>query len=194
MQKNILLLLIISSILSSCIPVVLGGATVGGAMVAAKDRTGVEVVDDIKILAGIKKAFISKGFKGLYAKIDSQVMEGRVLYTGIVASDEDVITAIDIAWAQQGVTEVVNELQISENSNYFDAAEYARDSWITSRIKTKTMLERDIKFVNYTIITSKGVVFVFGVARSESELDKVLTIAAEVKGVQKVVNHTQLKG
>jgi osmotically-inducible protein OsmY len=194
MKKYIVLLTVLLS-LSGCIaPVLLGGAAVGSAVIAAKDRTGGETVDDIKISASIKKAFLSKGFKGLYAKIDCQVMEGRVLYTGTVASDEDVITAVDIAWSQSGVKEVVNELQISDNSNYFDTAEYARDTWITSRIKTKTMLERDIKFVNYTIITSKGVVFVFGIARSEAELDKVLNIAAEVKGVQKVVNHTQLKG
>ncbi len=193
MNKYIVLLTVLFS-LSGCIaPALLGGAALGGAVVSAKDRTGGEVVDDIKISAGIKKAFISKGFKGLYTKIDAQVMEGRVLYTGTVASDEDVITAVDIAWSQNGVKEVVNELNVSETSNYFDAAEYARDSWITSRIKTKTMLERDIKFVNYTIITSKGVVFVFGIARSEAELDKVLNIAAEVKGVQKVVNHAKLK-
>ncbi len=193
-MNKYIILLIVSFSLSGCVPPMLfGGAAVGGAVVGAKDRTGSEVVNDIKIAAGIRKAFITKGFKGLYAKIDTQVMEARVLYTGTVASDEDVITAVDIAWSQEGVKEVVNELNISENSNYFDPSEYARDSWITSRIKTKTMLERDVKFVNYTIVTSKGVVYVFGIARNEAELDKVLNIAAEIKGVQKVVNHAKLK-
>ena len=193
MSNKYVLLLISTVLLSGCVPAIFGGAAIGGAVVAAKDRTPSEVIDDIKISSGIKKAFISKGFHDLYTKIDSQVMEGRVLYTGTVSKDEDVITAVDIAWSQQGVKEVVNELVVSENSNYFDAAEYTRDTWITSRIKTKTMLARDIKFVNYTIITSKGEVYVFGIARSEEELEKVLNIAAEIQGVKRVVNHTKIK-
>ena len=103
------------------------------------------------------------------------------------------ISAVDIAWSQNGVKEVVNELNVSEDSNYFDAAEYSRDTWITSRIKAKTILDPDIKFINYTIITSKGVVYVFGITRSEEELSRVLDIAAEVKGVKKVVNHTSFR-
>jgi osmotically-inducible protein OsmY len=192
LKKNILLLSI-SCLLSSCVPAIFGGAAVGTTVIAAKDRTAGEAMTDIKISAGIKKSFISKGFHDLYKKIDVHVMEGRVLYTGTVANEEDIMTAIDIAWSQNSVTEVVNELNVSENSNYFDTAEFTRDSWITSRIKTKTILERDIKFINYTIVTAKAVVYVFGIARSQEELDKVLNIAAEIKGVQKVVNHTRLK-
>ncbi len=191
-MKKYALLLATMTILSGCLPVI-GGAAVGTTLGAAKDRSMSEALDDVKISAGIKKSFLSKGFRSLYTKIDAQVVEGRVLYTGTVASDEDVMTAMDIAWEQNGVKEVVNELQISENSDYFDAAQYARDSWITSRIKAKTMVDREIKFVNYTIVTSKAVVYLFGIARSSEELDKVTNIAAEVKGVDRVVSHVRVR-
>lgn len=178
--------------LSGCMPVIFGGAT-ATTVISAKDRTVGAAVDDIKISAGIKKDFISKGFRDLYAKINVEVMEGRVLYTGRVASDEDILKAVDIAWAQKGVVEVVNELQVDENSSYFDAAQYTRDSWITSRVKTKTILQRDIKFINYNIVTTKNVVYIFGIARSQEELDKVANITASVKGVERVVVHAKVK-
>ena len=54
-------------------------------------------------------------------------------------------------------------------------------------------MERDIKFINYTIITMKNVVYIFGVARTQEELDKVSNMAAEVKGVERVVVHAKLK-
>ena len=170
---------------SGCMPAIFGAAA-GTTVAVAKDRSAGSTVDDIKISAGIKKDFISKGFRDLYTKINVEVADGRVLYTGSVATEDDMMKAVDIAWAQNGVAEVVNELHVDEQSNYFDAAQYARDTWITSRIKTKTMLERDIKFVNYTIITVKNVVYLFGIARSQEELDKVAGIAAEVRGVERV--------
>ena len=190
MRILVIMLAVIS--LSGCMPTIFTTAA-GTTVAVAKDRTVGSTVDDIKILAGIKKDFISKGFRDLYTKINVDVVEGRVLYTGTVATDENIMSAVDIAWAQKGVTEVVNELQVDDKSNYFDAAQYARDSWITSRIKTSTIMNREIKFVNYTIVTLKNVVYIFGIARSQEELDKVTTIASEVRGVEKVVVHAQVK-
>jgi osmotically-inducible protein OsmY len=193
MQNFVLIVTLISSLsLSGCMPAIFGAAT-GSTLAVAKDRTVKESVVDTRISAGIKKDFIGKGFRALYTKIDVEVVEGRVLYTGSVATDEDMITAVDIAWAQSGVKEVINELQVDDKSNYFDAAQYSRDSWITTRIKTKTILERDIKFINYTIVTVKSVVYIFGIARTQEELDKVANIAAQVKGVERVVVHVRLK-
>lgn len=169
------------------------GTAAGTTVSVAKDRSVGSTMDDIKISAGIKKDFISQGFRDLYTKIDVEVADGRVLYTGSVATDEDIMKAIDIAWAQKGVVEVMNELQVDEKSNYFDAAQYTRDAWITSRIKTKSILERDIKFINYTILTTKNVVYIFGVARSQEELDKVANMASEVRGVERVVVRAQVK-
>lgn len=177
---------------SGCMPAIFTTAA-STTVAVAKDRTVGSAVDDVKISAGIKKDFVSKGFHDLYTKVNVEVMDGRVLYTGTVGTDDDIMKAVDIAWAQNGVTEVVNELAVDEKSNYFDAAQYARDSWITSRIKTKTILERDIKFINYTVITFKNVVYIFGVARSQEELDKVANIAAEVRGVERVAVRAKVK-
>ncbi|MEY3197384.1 MAG: hypothetical protein RLZZ59_755 [Pseudomonadota bacterium] len=193
MKKIVVIFTIISSfILSGCMPTIFGAAA-SGTVSVAKDKTIKESLKDTRISAGIKKDFISRGFRSLYAKIDVEVIEGRVLYTGSVASDEDVVTAVDIAWAQDGVTEVLNELSVDDKSNYFDASQYSRDSWITARIKAKTILERDIKFINFTIVTVKSVVYIFGIGRTQEELEKVAGIAADVAGVERVVVHARVK-
>lgn len=194
MKKNILLIICALN-LAGCLPapLLVGSAGIGAGVVAAKDNTLTEAVDDTRISASIKRRFMTRGFRSLYAKISVNVVDGRVLYTGKVSSDQDIITAVDIAWEQKGVKEVMNELRIDDKSSYFDAAEYSRDTWITSRIKTKTITERDIKFINYNIITSGGVVYISGMARSQEELDKVAGIASEVSGVKRVVVHAKVK-
>lgn len=194
MKKNLLLILCAVN-LAGCFPapLIVGGAGIGAGVVAAKDNTITEAVDDTRISASIKRRFMTRGFRALYAKISVNVVDGRVLYTGKVTSDQDIITAVDIAWEQKGVKEVMNELKVDENSSYFDTAEYSRDTWITSRIKTKTITERDIKFINFNITTSGGVVYISGMARSQEELDKVAAIASEIHGVNRVVVHARVK-
>lgn len=177
--------------LQGCLPAVFG-ATAGTAIAASKDRSLGGAIDDATISAKIKKEFISEGFRDLYTKIDVEVMNGRVMYTGSVKDEDDILKAVEIAWKQRGVREVINELHVDDKSSYFDAAQYSRDSWITSQIKAKTIMHRSIKFVNYTVVTSKSIVYLFGVARSEEEMEKVANIAAETKGVHKVVNHVKL--
>jgi osmotically-inducible protein OsmY len=191
MQK-IGILLITSMVLQGCAPVIFGAAA-GATVAVVKDGSIGSAVEDAKIAAKIKKDLMKSGFRELYTKINVEVMKGRVMYTGTVQTEEEAMKAVEIAWEQGGVTEVLNELQVDDKSGYFDTAQFSRDSWITSQIKAKTIMRRDIKFINYTIITSKGVVYLFGSARSDEEMEAVANIAAETKGVIKVISHVNLR-
>jgi osmotically-inducible protein OsmY len=71
----------------------------------------------------IKKEFVNKGFRKLYAKIHVEVVQGRVLLTGDVENEEHVISAVEISWSVPGVKEVINELKISETSDKFNATQ-----------------------------------------------------------------------
>lgn len=191
-MHNIGILILLSLMLQGCLPTVFG-ATAGTAIAASKDRSIGGAIDDATIAAKIKKDFVSEGFRELYTKIDVEVMNGRVMYAGSVKTEEDILKAVEIAWKPNGVREVINELHVDEKSSYFDAAQYSRDSWITSQIKARTIMHRDIKFVNYTVVTLKNIVYLFGIARSEEEVEKVANIAAETKGVEKVISHVKLR-
>lgn len=191
MRFYIFTLLLACFTLSGCLPTVFTGATVS-AVELAKDRPASEALTDVRIAAGIKAAFIKKNFTELYTKIKVEVVEGRVLYTGLIEKEEDAIEAVKIAWDQKDVKEVINELKVDQKSKNFDLVQYTRDSFITSQIKSKTFFDRSIKFVNYSIITLNDVVYLFGMARSKDELEKVANIASNVNGVKKVVSHVRI--
>lgn len=181
----------LSFLVSGCLPTIFTGATVS-AVELAKDRPAGEALTDMRIASAIKGSFIKNNFRELYTKIKVEVVQGRVLYTGVVDKEEDIISAVQIAWNQEGVVEVVNELKADKSSGKFDIVQYTRDSMITSQIKSKTFMDRGIKFVNYTVITLNDVVYLFGIARSEEELEKVANIASNINGVQRVVSHVRV--
>ena len=192
MQKvPFITVVLLSFLVSGCLPVIFTGAT-ASVTELAKDRPADEALKDFRIASAIKASFIKNNFRELYTKIKVEVVQGRVLYTGLVDKEEDMINAVQIACDQEVVTEVVNELKVDKNSVKFDIVQYTRDTMITSQIKSKTFLDRSIKFVNYTVITVNDVVYLFGMARSEEELQKVATIASNINGVQKVVSHVKV--
>ena len=131
-------------------------------------------------------------FKQLYTKIKIEVNAGRVLMTGGVDSNDDILKAVEIVWSVKGVKEVINELTMDKNSDRFDLVQYTKDGMITSQIKTKVFLDRSIKSINYTILTINDVVYILGTARSLEELEKVTNIASQVNGVVKVVSHARI--
>lgn len=188
---TLLLSIAMTLTLSGCLPAVFT-ATTGSAIAAAKDQSIGETIDDIKIAAAIRTVLAKKKFKELYTKIHVEVSQGRVLYTGRVEKDEDIQVAIQTAWDQKGVNEVINEISVDQQSNHFDLVQYTKDTMITSQIKSKMFAERAIKAVNYTILTLNNVVYIFGQARSEDELEKVGEIASKIRGVEKVVSHAKV--
>ena len=191
-RLNITLLTLSVFLLSGCLPTIFAGAA-GTTMEFAKDRPAGDTLTDVRMSTAIKGAFLKNNFRNLYLKIKIEVVQGRVLFTGDIDKEEDAITAVQIAWNQEGVTEVINELKVNKSSNKFNIVQYTRDALITSQIKSKIFMNRDIKFVNYTVITINDVVYLFGIARSEEELEKVASIASNISGVQKVISHVKVQ-
>lgn len=185
-------LVILSFLLTGCLPVVFTAATTS-TLAAAKDRSIGGAIDDAKIATSIKAAFVKNNFKELYAKIKVEVLQSRVLLTGTVDKEEEIVTAVKISWEQTDVKEVINELKVDEKSSHFDLLQYTKDTMITSQIKSKLFLCREVKAVNYTVITLNNIVYLLGIARSEDELEKVADIASKVKGVEKVISHVIIK-
>ena len=188
---TVIFIMALSLILTGCFPAVFTAAT-GTAVVASKDQPIAESLDDAKISASISMSFMKNKFKQLYTKIKIEVSAGRVLMTGGVDSNDEILNAVEIVWSVQGVKEVINELTVDTNSDRFDLVQYTKDSMITSQIKTKVFFDRSIKSVNYTILTINDVVYILGTARSLEELEKVTNTASQVSGVIKVVSHARI--
>ena len=73
-----------------------GGATT--MVIAEDDRSAGTVIDDATIKLKISAKFIASK-QNLFLNIDSTVIEGRVLLTGIVANQETRIQAVSLGWS-----------------------------------------------------------------------------------------------
>ena len=175
--------------LSSCAPVFMagGGALVGGT--ALQERTVGTQINDKAIWGRIVAALAEKD-KG-YSDLSIEVNEGRVLLIGQLPTPEDRLEVLKIVWKQQGVSEVINEIQVSDDEHSFKG--FATDSWITTQVKSKLLFAQDVRSVNYNVETINRVVDLIGIAQNQEELDDVTSIASKVKYVEKVVSYVRLK-
>ena len=175
--------------LSGCVPVVATGATTV-AMTAAEERTMGSALDDTAIKARILSNYVNRDFEKLFIDVDVSVNEGRVLLTGKVKKPETAVDAVKLTWLVPGVKEVINELTVTDTSSLKDVS---RDAYIKGRIKSQFLLDKDIRSVNYTLEVENAVVYLFGIAQSQAELDKTARIASTTPYVQKVISHVRLK-
>ena len=98
-------------------------------VVAEGDRSFGTVVDDATIKINIAAKFINSD-DNLFVDVNTSVLEGRVLLTGLVDNQEIRIDAVRRVWEVEGVNEVVNEIQIGNRASL---KEYAQDVWIPLR-------------------------------------------------------------
>lgn len=176
--------------LNACTPLgaaVGAGATVGVA--AVQERSVGHAIDDATIQIQINHLLLQKSER-LFADIDLEVVEGRVLMTGEVPTVDDRVEAVRLAWQAEGVREVLNELQVSNKSGLVS---YAKDVWISTQMRGKLIGDGDIVDINYSVDTVNGVLYLMGIAQSKAELDKAVQHARTIRGVTQVVSHVQLK-
>ena len=190
-RSKIILYLCLFSILQSCVAISSVGVGVIGMRAIQRPRIQ-DNINDNKIYSLIKLA-LAKEFNKLYKKVDIQVLYGRVLIIGNVASQEDMIDILDIVWGVEGVIEVLNELNLKENSNYFNSQQYVKDTYITVSIRLKLINASQIPSLMYNVSTIDNVVYLFGVAQNIEELVEVSSIAASTRGVAEVKNHILIK-
>ena len=100
-------------------------------VVAEGDRTLGTVVDDATIKINISSNLLSSS-TNLFVNVNTNVIEGRVLLTGIVDTQEIRIEAVRKVWEVEGVREVINEIEIGNKTTI---KEYANDLWITTQVK-----------------------------------------------------------
>lgn len=174
---------------TGCVPLMAAGATATGYTVAQERSVG-DAIDDATIETQISSYFLQEDVNDLFKNVSVESVEGRVLLTGAVKKPETRVEATRLAWKPQGVKEVINELQISDEATIEDIA---NDTWITTQIRGKLIVTKDVRSLNYTIDTVNGVVYLIGIAQNQRELEKVSEVASQVKGVKKVINHVRLK-
>lgn len=176
-------------LLTSCIPVLIGGAATGG-VVAAQERTTGNAVDDSTIKVTLDAKFGQQDTADLLRNVVTHVTEGRVMLTGDVDKPDSKTEAVRIAWTVNGVKEVMDEIQVNDKTGVVD---YAQDSWIANQIRTKLLVEKDLRSVNYSVEVVNGVVYLMGIAQNQEELNKATYLASTTSHVKQVISHVILK-
>lgn len=191
MKLHPLCLIVSALILSSCsfAGVAAGlGATAG---VAAAQEGGVRrAANDLRIQALINEAWFNYNIDA-FRKLDMTVNQGRVLLTGVVQDPEHRVEAVRLAWQPKGVKQVINEIRVAESDGIVG---FARDTWITTRLRASITFDREIQSVNYTIDTVQGTIFLMGVAASQAELNLVVEKARTIPDVRQVVSYVKIAG
>jgi len=192
MIRSIILVtgLVFLSISYGCSPVSVltsGGATT--MMVAEGDKSLGTAVDDATIKLNISRKFLTSE-NNLFINIDTSVVEGMVLLTGIVKNQESRIEAVKIVWEVGGVKEVINEIDIGDKTSI---KEYANDVWITTQIKALAVRDIGLRSISYNVETIRGKVFLAGITSRPKQLETLVNIAKNVKGVREIVNYVVIK-
>ena len=172
------------------VPLFLGYAGVGskglfgtGVSVAFDPRSVGTQIDDSIMQKNLTTRMILMDKKYLLS-VKSKVLDGRIFLTGKVDNPEEKLKLTKLAWETDGVRSVRNDLKVKEQ---FDFKQSARDILISSQLRTALILDKEIKATNYQIDTYKSKIYIYGIAFTLVEKDKVVKEAKEISGVKDVV-------
>ncbi len=186
----VMLVILGSPALQGCAgPGVVAGGVAAVGVTTAQERSIGAAVDDTIITAAVSHYLFQKDID-LFGAVNVEVVEGRVLLTGSVENPEDRVEAVRLAWQAEGVKEMINEIQVTDQGGVVD---YARDTWISTQLKTKLLLDKEIKAINYNIETVNGVIYMIGIAQDQAELERATNHARTIRHVRKVISHVRLK-
>ncbi len=169
------------SALSACVPLVIGGAVLGGTLVATDRRTsGAQLEDEgIELRAAnrIRETLVER------AHINITSYNRQVLLTGEVPSEDDKKLAEQAISRVENVQKIVNELAVLGNSSL---GQRLSDSLVTGRVKANLVDAKDLYANSFKVVTERGVVHLMGRV-TQREAARATEIARATTGVQKVV-------
>ena len=158
-------------------------------LIDKEERSFNNYVGDTIILAQLKNEYFSNN-ENIFFQVSVDVIEGRVMLTGIVEQIDERIEATKLAWGIKGVNEVINEIQISNDEGILD---YADDLVMKTKINAKLLLEKNILNLNYSVEVVNSIVYLIGIAQDQKELDAVTEISKNTYGVTSVISYVRLK-
>ncbi len=176
----------LGGLLSGCVPLVLGGAAVGGALVATDRRTsGTQLEDE-----GIELRSIGRINENLGSRVHVNVTSynRQVLLSGEVPSAQDKQLVEQIVSRVDNVRSVVNELAVLGASSL---TQRSSDALITGKVKAAMVDSKDLFANSFKVVTERGTVYLMGRV-TQREANRATDIARSTGGVQKVVRLLQI--
>lgn len=172
---------IVAGALSACVPLVLGGAAAGGALVATDRRTsGAQLEDEgIELRANAR----IRGSVGESTHVNVTSYNRQALITGEAPDEKQKQLVEQIVKGVENVNSVVNELAIGPASSF---SRRSNDALISGRIKASILDSKDLFLNAFKVFTENGTVYLMGRV-TQREADRVTSLARATPGVAKVV-------
>jgi osmotically-inducible protein OsmY len=186
MKKVIMLftLLISSTILSSCSPIVQGAAAVTTVATMSNDRRTVgEILDDKSLYMDLGN-IVRKDAALDDAHINFNVFNMSVLMTGEVSTD-DLKSYLEETVLNNAlkIEQLINEVEVMPNSSYLSRA---KDSVITVQIEALFLDQEVFHPAHVSVLTERKTVYLMG-SVTKREAEHATNVASKAKNVKKVV-------
>jgi osmotically-inducible protein OsmY len=171
-------------LLSACAPVIpfmVGGAAVGGTLVAIDRRTsGAQLEDEGIELRAYSRIRDSLGDR---AHVNVTSYNRQVLLTGEVPNAQDKQLVEQLISGVENVKSIVNELGVMGNTTL---SQRSADTLVTARVKANLVDAQDLYASAFKVVTERGTTYLMGRV-SKREADRATDIARSTTGVLKVV-------
>ncbi|OYT91623.1 MAG: transporter [Burkholderiales bacterium PBB3] len=171
--------------LSGCLPLVIGGAVMGG-MVATDRRTSGTYVEDEGI--ELKAAARIRERLGERVHINVTSYNRQVLLTGEAPTAEDKQLIEQVVAQVENVRNTVSEISILGNSTL---TQRSSDAVVTGRVKAKLLDAKDLFSNSFKIVTERGTVYLMGRV-TQREANRATEIITATQGVQRLVRVLEL--
>ena len=176
--------MIISSILSSCTPIVQGAAAVTTVATMSNDRRSMgEILDDKTLYMDLGN-LVTKDSMFDDSHINFNIYGQAVLITGEVPSENirDYLGSL-VKSKSSNINQLINEVAVLPKSSYLDRA---KDGVITVQIETLFFDQEVFHPSHVSVLTERGVVYLMG-SVTKREAEHATNIASKAKNVKKVV-------
>lgn len=172
---------LLASTLAGCVPLVIGGAAAGTAIVMNDRRSSGAQVDDETI--EIRAASRLGDALGDRAHVAVASYNRQVLLTGEVPTEAAKQQAEQIVGRVDNVRGVINELAVAPPSSL---TQRSNDTYITGKVRASFVDASDLQAQAFRVVTERGTVYLMGRV-SAREAERGTTIARQISGVQRVV-------
>ena len=173
---------LLTGALTACVgPLIVGGAMVGGSLVATDRRTSGAQLDDEAI--ELRAANQIDSNLGTRVRVSVTSYNRQVLLTGEVPNLQDKQRVEQVVKAVDSVASVVNELAVLNSPSFMDRSS---DALLTGRIKAMLLDAKDLQSNAFKVVTERGTTYLMGRV-TQREADRATEVVRATPGVQKVV-------
>jgi len=178
---RLLLIGTVAGVLSACAAALVGGAVVGGTIVATDRRSSGAQVED-EVIEGKARGRLGEALRDR-GQVSVTSYNRILLLTGVVKDAADKALAEQTVSRIENVQSVVNELSIGLPSSITSRS---NDTLLTTKVKASFIDAKDLFSNSLKVVTSESVVYLMGRV-TEREATRAAEVARGVSGVQKVV-------